>query len=387
MFALAACVSPGAPVLGVLSSSSPAAEPSAVGPVASAAASQAPSALWPGGTAILGGDRYATSDAGVAWIVSKPTNNNELALTQLGLANGASTTRVISSDTPFVSGVEGLAADQAGDLWLSYGDRILEINEGSGTIKPWPLPAPASDALPSAEDPTAGTVYTDAWDGKANSLLLVRDGDHRIYSFDPADGDVSTLTNLPVQTSPASQIVVGSGGSIAVTGQEIGASSTTPSVAIQPVDAGSATLESNVRAICLGPAGFVLVNPSGVVSVASPQVTTVGQLDLGSRYLPIACDDLGNVFNVGYAAGQDPSREQLSVVRLASSGQQADLQLDVRTEMAEGFLPGMTPYPSWSNPDPQALLPDGQGGVWLVTPAGQDAGTPYPSLWHAIFSP
>ncbi len=264
MFALAACVSPGAPVLGVLSSSSPAAEPSAVGPVASAAASQAPSALWPGGTAILGGDRYATSDAGVAWIVSKPTNNNELALTQLGLANGASTTRVISSDTPFVSGAEGLAADQAGDLWLSYGDRILEINEGSGTIKPWPLPAPASDALPSAEDPTAGTVYTDAWDGKANSLLLVRDGDHRIYSFDLVDGDVSTLSDMAGQTNPASHLVVGSGGSNAVTGtQEFGASSMTPRVAVQPEDAGSATHGATVRAICLRPAGFVLALTEG----------------------------------------------------------------------------------------------------------------------------
>lgn len=349
------------------------------------------SARWSGGVTILAGQRYVAEANGIGWILTRPTSNGELAVTKLSLSDGGATTTLADSQMGGASYRQGLATDPHGHLWLTYGEQILRIDEQGGGVQRWDLPSPPPDAAPSDEHPEAGHPDADYWDVQNNDLLLLREDDHRLYRFDPASGSLTTAADLPVTTTYLSSFAVAGDGSIGINGSLVGATAFTPTAAILPKDADAWLTVPNVLAVCGAPSGIATLDPKGAVAIVSSATNALGQIGFTPRTdTPLVCDAQGDVFSDGDVFSPDGSKGSVAIVRLSPTGQISTVNPPLTPTTVEGHVPGATPIPTWAGPDLRALLPDGQGGVWLVSSDGQDEEgrtSAYPSLWRASFSP
>lgn len=345
------------------------------------------SAQWSGGLTILGGDRYAVAANGIGWILTHPTDNHVLALTKLSLIGGRVDTVVLDRNLQQISLIEGVADDGTGHLWLTYGTEIIRIDEVGGAFARWAIP-PLPPEVSADQDPSAGLVYADAWDARDHSLLFVRNLDHRLYRFDPATASFATEALLPILTSDLSRISIAADGETGINGQRLGAKVFTPTAVILSARGQLQQLLPDVLAICNGPAGFMTLDRAGeaIDEVSGQLLGKVGFVPASDT--PFVCDTQGNVFSSGEAR-LDAQHLVVVVARFSNRGAASSVNLLLRAIPVSSQFGRGTTQPSWASPELRALLPDGTGGVWLVSAAGtNDLGLGpswYPSLWHAMY--
>ena len=94
--------------------------------------------IWASGSYLPAGNRSAIADGEVGWIVTQPFQDDRLLLTKLTMGEGKATTIVLEEHVGSYSGA-GLAPDGAGNLWITYGDQALRLNESTGKIDRWAL--------------------------------------------------------------------------------------------------------------------------------------------------------------------------------------------------------------------------------------------------------
>jgi hypothetical protein len=342
---------------------------------------------WADGVVLAAGQRTAISADGSGWLVTQPFEDDSLALTRIAPSDGVVTGSVVL--TPKLarySGV-GLAADAAGHLWIAYGESVARLDENALTLATWPLPASPPDAAPSDERPAAGNVVAAAWDPSAQRLLLVRDGDHRLYSWDPSTAKLAIVTDLPITTSPISRMTSAADGQIAITGTLTSAASFTPTtIDIDSSGKVARSIESATSA-CWTSQGLALLTTAGEVKLwAGTAARSLATVDAPRGRTTFACDDMGFVFETAVTPGT------ITVTRLSpDGGQQTATGALTAVNGSRGGPGGSTPSAGWADPALVGLLPDGTGGVWLVSESGTQSSmeaTPnYPSLTHVSFPP
>ena len=315
----------------------------------------------------MAGTHYVTAADGVGWILSKPTHNRLLALTRLSLENGESVTALLDGEAEYTPQVPVLAADGDGHLWFMHGRQILRIDEDGGAIRRWDLPQPAADASPSDEDWGAGAAGGNAWDPHTNSLLFVRVSDHRLYRFDPGSGTFDTVADLPMITHSLSRVSQGPDGSIAINGAHREGNAYSRAAVVIPAAGGEPQLLMGILSICVGPLGSLTLDEAGSVRLGDRLLGAVEFTPYTD--VPFNCDADGNAFTVGRVISLDGSEAHIAVYRFSSDGGVSTATLPLT------FLPGTNPHDgspmnTWSGPSQETLLPDGQGGVWLVNMDG-----------------
>jgi len=237
----------------------------------------------------------------------------------------------------------------------------MRVDEPGGAIQKWTLPDPPPDATPSDEFPDAGTAEAAAWDAMAGSLVFVRNADHRLYRFDPTTGDVSVVSSVPIVTSYISRLTVGPDGSTAVTGSQLEAKVFTPAAVLWSAQSPTPAVLTNVLAICGSPLGLAQLDTAGDVTLPDSSTSPLGQVSALPSNVPFACDPSGNVFTVIVAKGS------ATVYRLSATGSRSTVQLPLIPGEVHG-IGGVVS--SWGDPVLVDLLPDGDGGVWLVSESG-----------------
>lgn len=374
---VAACRGPaiGAPSASVPASSQP-----------SPAASLTPTGPGKDAVTIRSGARYATQSDGVGWILTITYEDPLLLLTSLSLMDGASVTTLIDDQEECCYGPSA-AADNADHLWLTYGREILRIDMDGGHMERLDLPAPATDASPSDEDPPAGGVGAAAWDSISNTLLFTRFSDHRLYRFDPATEMFTTVADLGIVTHNLGHVSVGGDGSVAVNGaQRVGADYLRAAVVLSP-GSDAPQLLVGVEAICVGPSGMFALYEDGDVKLDGQ---SVGQVEFEPfSDVSFACSPDGHAFTVGEVASLSDTALNLVIYRFGLEGAST---VALPMTLMHGTNPhDGTPMDSWSGPSVGALLPDGLGGVWLINEDGTSSlpgigPSPYASFMHVMFA-
>jgi len=343
-------------------------------------------AEWTDGIMLPAGQRAAVLVLDkTGWILTRTLATDELLLSAVSLSDGGTRTALLKGIAPGSVGA-GLASDGIGHLWVTIGQEVVRVDEPGGAIRHWALPEPPPDAAPSDENPGAGNAEAAAWDRLGDALLFVRNGDHRLYRFDPATGTVSVAADLPITTSYISRLTIGTDGSIEVTGSRSDSVAFAPAVVRVPTGSGAFDVRDNVVAVCSGPSGFSELDSAGDVNVVSSTTRQLGNLvPMARSNVPFGCDPQGNVFAITVADGL------VNVGRLSPTGSLSTMRLALtQTGPIQGLSGAVSPY-QWVDPRLVAVLPDGDGGVWLVSESGtqsvEDLQPGYPSLWRATFPP
>jgi len=356
--------------------------------------------IWKGGIGLVFGQRYAAVSEGTGWIVTRPYAGTDLILNRLSLADGALSTIRVKGTFADVFASADAADDGAGQVWMVYLQQILRIDEAHGTTHRWVLPPAPYDVVPSVRFPAAGQAVADAWDSTNHQLLFARTGDYRLYRFDPGTSTVGS-SELPIETTEASTIAVMADGSVGVSGQR--RESLTPAPAAVVVPHGEKpTKILGVVAVCATPSGIAALDEAGAVRLPATAAKPIGEIGVKpGPAAPLACDRGGNVFSAFAANGS------LTVIRIAAAKAPASVVLPLAPASGGGPTASAGPPAASAGPpaasagsglsdletaDPLllALLPDGLGGVWLVSADGTRSGGTapnYPSLWHATFAP
>jgi hypothetical protein len=365
-------------------------------PIGSSEPTISPAAMvWPGGIELPSGNRYAISDSETGWILSRPTSDDpRLYLTKLSLTDGDLTTNATDLDdlpSPIVGGV---AEDGSGHVWLAFGPQLEEISETGSPTRTWQLPPTAADAARSDEDPTAGYVYSDAFDAANDLLYFAREGDHRLDSLDPATGTFQTVADLGITISDQSRLALGVNGTVSINGNKLDAKVFEPVAAVLGPGAMSPTIDPGVLATCGSPLGTLELAVSGNVGLTSTS-KSLAQVPFPIHSgTPFACDSMGNGFGFGIVGA--PATPDAVIIRIDPTGSKSTVDLPVIPTTSTPAVPGAATFTSFASPVVEALLPDGSGGVWLATAFGTTVGQDtiggqgtiaYPSLWHATFTP
>lgn len=358
---------------------------------ASGDASSAPSTAPSDSVTLLAGAHYVTSADGVGWILSKPSENGILALTRLSLTNGEAETRVIDTHGEYIPQTPILSADQDGHLWFTYYTsaraQILEIDEETGVTRQWDPPLPLAGASPTDEQPGAGGLVGNAWDPSSDTLLFLRNVDHRLYQFDPTNESFSTVADLPITTHTLSRVSVGTDGTIAINGGQAGATTFSPTAVVMSAAAYSPRVIAGILSICIDPAGIATMDQDGVIRIGERSVGTLGAKP--NSDVTFACDGIGHVFSMARVVNDDGSKAIIVIYRFDAAGEATTFEIPLT------FFNGTNPHdgspmPAWIGPSVETLLPDGEGGVWLVNVDGissqpEVGDSPYPTLMRIRF--
>jgi hypothetical protein len=334
--------------------------------------------IWTHAGAMLpAGHRAAVAD-GSGWVLTQPFIDDTLELAKLSLADG-SLVNSVAIDTS-VHGYSGasLTADGAGHLWITYGQRLVRFDEVTGTTTTWSLPA-VLPRLPT-ENPLAGSALANAWDSSTKKLLFVRNDDQRLYSFDPSTSAFAVASELPITTSSITGIAVGPVGEVAVTGSVAGVADFMPAAVRLASLTARPEMFSDVEAVCARSSGLTYLRSSGAVSLDG-NIALATILTPLTTQVPFACDSGNNVFEATVGGGK------VTIVRVSQSGGIAA----VSDALIPVVVHGLTgPVSSFANPRVVAVMPDLQGGAWVVCEAGTNsstnAGSAYPSLAHVRFT-
>lgn len=315
-----------------------------------------PSAISVDEVTLLPGTHYVAVLGETGWVLSKPSENGILALTQLSLVTGEGTTRVISTTEEVTVQMPNLSADGEDQLWFTYVRELLRIDTGDGGIKRWDLPA----------DLGHGFAGGSAWDSSSNTLLFVRESDHRLYRFDPRTESFSIAADLGMVTHGLSRVSI-SDGSVAINGAHQEGKDYLRAVVV--LQRGSVVPEETlgIQAICIGPSGVLTLDETGVVR---HQSEVLGQVDFKPNTdVQFVCDAHGSAFTGGDVISADGSAADLVIYRFSATG----VTTTVRLPLTAGtFCGGYTGQCSktWSGPDLETLFPDTQGNAWLVSASG-----------------
>jgi hypothetical protein len=170
---------------------------------------------WEGGVSLPGGYRSAILDGDTMWVVTQPRTNESLVLTKVSTVDHQMSTTVLESNLSWWAGVAGLALDGMGNLWVGYGDMVVQVDTATGVTHRWPLPILNAT---HTNHPGGGPVVGAIWDAADGSLLYVRNVDHRLYRLDPRDGKVTTALDFGLWTTDLSNLTSDDDGNVAVNG-------------------------------------------------------------------------------------------------------------------------------------------------------------------------
>ncbi len=339
-------------------------------------------AAWPGGIMLPAGQRAAVLTSGDSgWILTLELGTSNLILTTVSLSDGGISTAILEEGAAGSVG-GGLASDGAGHLWITYAQEVMRVDEQGGAIRRWSLPQPPPDATSSDENLGAGNAEAAVWDEGVGALLLVRNGDHRLYRFDDATGTVSVVVSLPITTSYVSRIAISADESIVVTGSETGARGFSPSAVRVSTPSSTNDVLHNILAACTTQLGLAELTSTGDLTVSGLPPIAISQGTALPSNVPFACDPAGDAFTATVANGR------VTVDRLSAAGVLSVTTLPLtQTGGIHGFG-GTSPY-HWLDPRIVALLPDGAGGAWLVSEVGtqtiEELTSAYPSMLHVGF--
>ena len=354
----------------------------------SANASSAPSIAPSDSVTLLAGTHYVTSRDGIGWILSKPTENGILTLTQIRLSTGEAETRVIERDEQWTVQMPVLSADGDGHLWFTYINQIQRISTEDGAIKRWDLPEPPADAALSDEDWSAGLAGGNVWDPDSDTLLFVRVSDHRLYRFDPTDETFTTVANLPIITHDLSRVSLAVDGTVAINGARLDGKNYVRAAALLNGSQGAQELRLGILSICMGQTGPLSIDQFGAVESGHQLLGTVAFTPYSD--VPFVCDAHGNAFTTGRVISADGSGAMILAYRFAVSGDVSEWSFPLTKSTGIDHFTGQ-PMTVWGGaPSVETLLPDGEGGVWLVNIDGTSSqpevgDSPYPTLMRIRF--
>jgi hypothetical protein len=317
---------------------------------------------------LLGGAHYVTSRDGIGWILSKPSENGILALTKLSLTNGVSSTQVVDDREEFTPNSAILSADDAGHLWFTYYLQIMRIDQETGAIDRWDPPPPLPDASPSDEHPEAGQLMANAWDPTTNTLLFLRNVDHRLYRFDPSSETFSTVADLPIVTHSLSRVSVGVDGTTTINGGLWGATIFSPTAVVLSAAADPPRAIAGILSVCIDPSGVATIDQAGAVRIGERSIGTLDAKPYSD--VTFVCDGIGHVFSMGDVFSADGSEANVVVYRFALAGSVDTTSFPLMKSTGINHVTG-EPMTTWGGaPSVETLLPDGEGGVWLVNTDG-----------------
>src|SRR5579864_56324 len=338
-----------------------------------------PASIWSNAGATLpSGHRVAIATDGNGWVLTQPFVNNELDLSKVSLKDGSLLGTYLVDNKVDGFSSAGLTADSVGHLWITYGSRVVRFDELSGAVTNWSIP-PVAPRI-ATDYPLTGSAEADVWYA-GNKLLFVRNNDQRLYEFDPTNATFSVASELPITTTYISSIATKPSGEIAITGSLAGAADFSPASAQLAAPGAQPGIVAGILAVCTRPSGFTYIHTTGVVSGDDSSTLATMQRPQGTS-VPLTCDSAGNLFVAGVTEGQ------LVVTRLSPSG--------ISMSVSDGLIPAVVaslsgPINTYANPGVVGLVPDLQGGVWVVSEAGintsTNQGSSYPSLAHATFGP
>lgn len=326
------------------------------------------------GTMLPAGDRTALSADGFGWILTHETVSGLLVLAKVSLLTGdVIGTYRIDPGAPSYSGA-GLTADGLGHLWITYENQIVELDESTGTLHVWTIPAFGLEVPTNAQ--LAGNAQGNAW--ISGQLFFVRNEDERVYSFDPRTGIFHVVAVLPITTSYISSIASGHG-ELAVSGSLTASTAFVPATATLAISTGSVTLRMGSAAVCGKPSGLTFIDSEGVVT--RDDGALIGALHShNDTHFPFTCDSRDDVFQATFDSGS------VVVSRLTDTGQGRAVTGALKPIVVRGLA---GPVNTYADPNIQQVLPDEAGGVWLVSALGatpsSTASPMYPSLAHVIF--
>ena len=167
---------------------------------------------------------------------------------------------------------------------------------------------------------------------------------------------------------------------ITVTGSVTGTADFSPAAVRIAANLAQPALVTGVLAVCATSTRMTYLSGSGAVSGSDGSVVATVPAPLSTR-VPFACDSLDNVFEAVVGSGE------LVVARVTPSSS-TSLLTDALIPVTVQGLGG--PVHTFADPSVAALMPDGLGGVWVVSESGTNAsphaGSPlYPTLAHASF--
>jgi hypothetical protein len=336
---------------------------------------------------LMGGTHFVAANGGVGWVVSNQTPSTILTLTRLSLSTGEANTTVIDDREDASPQMPILSADTAGHLWFTYFHQLLRINTDDGGIQRWDLPEPPADAAKSDEDWSAGGAGGNAWDARSNSLLFVRVSDHRLYRFDPSDETFSTFADLPIITHALSRISIGADGTIAINGA-FRDGDTYLRAAVLLREGEQPVVGLSILSICMGPAGPLSLHQSGTIQRGDRFLGRVAFTP--DTNVQFVCDPIGNAFTVGMVISEDGSEGNIIIYRFTGDGAASTVMLPMTSSEGINHVTGK-PMKQWGGvPSVETLLPDGEGGVWLVSTDGTSGmpgvdDSPYPTLLRIGF--
>ncbi len=319
-------------------------------------------------------------DAGTMWVLTAPFDSTSLLLTELPAGGGDSTTIELDSAVNHMTGT-GLAPDGDGHLWITYGDQIVRLTASSLSIERWSIPSTAAD---TADTQLMRPLTADAWDSATGQLLFVRYDDRVLYTFDPQSGRAQPLRDLPIVTSPLTQLIL-SDGILAITGGTPGSQQFAPMAAVISLETGSTSLVPDVIGVATAGQRIVSLESGGAVADLTLSGVSPSTLSQGSIGRPlIGSDSAGNTFVVSFAPGS------VRLARIDPQGQASHFTVPLvaagERQVHEGINPAT---PTWLDPRPVGIVGDERGGAWLVTESGTQGvsldSPQYASLVHIAF--
>lgn len=346
-----------------------------------------PTALlqWPHGIDLPAGQRSVGSAYGDAWIVSQPFADSSLLLTKLDPTGETTASAVLDTNVTRYSG-SSIVSDEVGHIWVGYGSTLIRLD--ASTLQPtrWAIGDAPVDVLAS-DKPSAGNIAALGWDEPRSRLMMVRNGDHRLYVFEPSTGALDAIADLPIETSSRSRIMVAPNGEVAISGSDRRFVDFTPSAALTDTLGSSPELLQSLNSICVDASGlFGLTTTGDLVSVGTGASTVLAQFPLLGSEATFACDETGS-YLAGVGSGQ------LTIQRRSGGNAAKQVTLSLVGSTAGGALRGFSgqALSRWIDPGLTGVLPDGAGGAWLICNSGTQDGNPssaaYPSLTHVLFGP
>lgn len=346
------------------------AEMSARAPDGSAAAS-----FWEGGLRLPAGMRSMAIEDHAAWLVTTPFDNASMLLTRMALDGTAVQTVELESKTEHFAG-SGVAGDDEGHVWIAFGDNVDRVTAQSLAVQRWRVRATLDE-----DTATSRPIVADAWDMANHRLVYVRYGDHVLYGFEPLTGESSKIADLPIVTSPKSQLAIHNG-IVVVTGGEEDQPTYVPAGVSLDLTTAISTKVSNILSICATSTDIIGLDASGGVTSMTPKSTFKhAQVTPPVGHIPFGCDELGSAFAASFANG-------VVTVTRVSRGETVVIQaalVETLVSVHGGLNP---PVRTWLDPRPVGIIGDGNSSAWLVTESGVQSvsgSSVYPSVIHITF--
>jgi hypothetical protein len=346
-----------------------------------------PPFTWVDGSNLEAGTRTVVNLNDVGWVVTKPFDNDQLTLTRFDLSTGQAGSHPLFK-VPDHYTTASLSASPDGGIWIGAGNVLAKFDTQSGEIRQFPVPEPATDAAPSDLNPIAGSVTGIAWDQAQKDVVYVRDGDHRLYHFNSTTGETSPAAiDLGILTTPRSQLSVVDGAAYVSGGNAT--SKVYDPVAVTVASDGAVQRVEGVVTLSRGSATDVrALKLDGSIATMSEQPGVSEHKLADGAVRPsntaLVVDAAGSVFVGGTNNGR------YVINRVTAAGQDSSATVPVVT-YAEN--PGITrlseeqaPTEVAVNPAIVGLLPDNNGGVWVVSALGwqgsPDRKSAYPTFRH-----